>query len=169
MNAGVPEYETAVLAGGCFWGMEEILRKVPGVVGTVVGYTGGSVDFPKYEDVKSGKTGHAEAILITFDPAKLSYGSLLDLFFTMHDPTTPGRQGNDTGSQYRSAVFFTSPAQEKEAAAAMERARSSGLWKKPLVTELTPFGKFWPAEEYHQAYLRKHPGGYTCHYIRTKD
>jgi methionine-S-sulfoxide reductase len=166
MSADSAGYETAVLAGGCFWGMEEILRKVPGVVETVVGYTGGALAEPKYEDVRSGKTGHAEAIRVKFEPARLSYGALLDLFFRMHDPTAPDRQGNDVGSQYRSAVFFTSPAQEKEAAAAVGRAQSSGLWNKPVVTEIKPFNEFWPAEERHQAYLRKHPDGYTCHYIR---
>lgn len=160
--------ETAVLAGGCFWGMEDILRKTPGVAEITVGYTGGSKENPVYEEVKTGRTGHAEAVLIKFDPARLSYGGLLDLFFTMHDPTTPGRQGGDIGSQYRSAIFFIGSAQEKEARAAIARAGNSGLWKAPVVTEAVPFGKFWPAEEYHQDYLVKHPGGYTCHYIRKK-
>jgi methionine-S-sulfoxide reductase len=166
MNADHAGYETAVLAGGCFWGMEEILRKVPGVIETVVGYTGGGLENPKYEDVKSGETGHAEAIQVKFDPVRLSYGALLDLFFSMHDPTTPGRQGNDIGSQYRSAIFFSGQAQQKEAEAAVKRAQSSGLWRKPVVTEITPLKKFWPAEDSHQDYLEKHPGGYTCHYIR---
>jgi len=160
------EYGTAVLAGGCFWGMEDIFRKFPGVVETTVGYTGGRLENPRYEDVRSGKTGHAEAILIKFDPALVSYGALLDLFFSMHDPTTPGRQGGDVGSQYRSAIFFAGPEQEREAAAAIGRAGASGLWKGPVATEIAPLGKFWPAEEYHQEYLRKNPGGYTCHYVR---
>ena len=160
------EYETAVLAGGCFWGMQEILREVPGVTGTTVGYSGGRSENPAYEEVRSGKTGHAEAVMINFDPAIISYGALLDLFFSMHDPTTLGRQGGDVGSQYRSAVFFSGPAQEKEAKAAVARAAGSGLWKVPIVTEIAPLEKFWPAEERHQEYLRKHPGGYTCHYIR---
>lgn len=158
--------ETAILAGGCFWGMEEVIRKIPGVTGARVGYTGGNFENPKYEDVKTGKTGHAESIEIQFDPVKLSYGALLDLFFRMHDPTTPNRQGNDIGAQYRSAIFYLSAEQQKEAAAAVKRAQSSGLWKRPVTTEISPAKKFWPAEEYHQDYLKKHPGGYTCHYIR---
>lgn len=158
--------ETATLAGGCFWGMEEILRALPGVLETKVGYTGGTTENPVYEQVKTGATGHAESIELVFDPEKLSYGALLDLFFKMHDPTTPGRQGNDIGTQYRSAVFYHGEAQRKEAEAAVKRAQASGLWKRPITTELVPAGKFWPAEEYHQDYLKKHPGGYTCHYIR---
>ncbi len=158
--------ETATLAGGCFWGMEDILRKLPGVEGTVVGYTGGHTDNPTYEDVHAGTTGHAESIQLRFDPKKISYGQLLDMFFRMHDPTTPNRQGNDIGTQYRSAIFYHSEAQKLEAEAAVKRARDSGRWKRPITTEIVPAGKFWPAEEYHQDYLQKHPGGYTCHYIR---
>ncbi|MDD2805901.1 MAG: peptide-methionine (S)-S-oxide reductase MsrA [Elusimicrobiales bacterium] len=158
--------ETATLAGGCFWGMEEILRELPGVEDPVVGYTGGSTENPKYEDVKTGATGHAETIQLHFDQAKISYGAILDLFFKMHDPTTPNRQGNDVGSQYRSAIFYHGEAQRAEAEAAVKRAQASGRWKRPITTEVTPAGKFWPAEEYHQDYLKKHPGGYTCHYVR---
>lgn len=158
--------ETAVLAGGCFWGMEEILRAVPGVAETRVGYAGGTTENPKYEDVKGGGTGHAESIEIKFDPAKLAYGALLDMFFRMHDPTTPNRQGNDIGSQYRSAIFYSGPAQKAEAGAAVKRAQASGRWKRPVTTEITPLKTFWPAEDYHQDYLQKHKGGYTCHYIR---
>lgn len=158
--------DTATLAGGCFWGMQEILRAVPGVAATTVGYTGGRTEHPVYEEVKTGATGHAESIEIKFDPAKVSYGAILDMFFKMHDPTTPGRQGNDVGSQYRSAIFYHGEAQKKEAEAAVNRAKTSGLWKKPITTEITPAVKFWPAEAYHQDYLKKHPGGYTCHYIR---
>jgi len=157
---------TATLAGGCFWGMQEILRAVPGVTATAVGYTGGHTEAPKYEEVKTGATGHAESIEIKFDPAKVSYGALLDMFFKMHDPTTPGRQGNDVGSQYRSAIFYHGEAQKKEAEAAVKRAMASGLWRKPITTEIVPAVKFWPAEAYHQDYLKKHPGGYTCHFIR---
>ena len=146
--------------------MEELLRKIPGVIKTEVGYAGGNLEHPKYEDVKTGKTGHAEAIKIQFDPGKLSYGALLDLFFKMHDPTTPNRQGNDIGSQYRSAIFYSGPEQQAEAAAAVKRAQLSGLWKRPIATEIAPARIFWPAEEYHQDYLKKHPGGYTCHYFR---
>ena len=160
---------TAVLAGGCFWGMEEILRKLPGVVSTRVGYTGGKLENPRYEDVKTGKTGHAESIEIVFDPKKLSFREIVDLFFTMHDPTTRDRQGNDIGSQYRSAIFYQNEEQKKVAEAARHEAQKSGLWKNPIVTEIVPAGKFWSAEEEHQAYLQKHPGGYTCHYIRKKN
>ncbi|MBI4350037.1 MAG: peptide-methionine (S)-S-oxide reductase MsrA [Elusimicrobia bacterium] len=161
-----PELETATLAGGCFWGMEEILRALPGMAGAVVGYTGGKTENPKYEDVKTGATGHAESIELKFDPARLAYGAILDMFFKMHDPTTPDRQGNDVGAQYRSAIFYHGEAQKKEAEAAVERARASGRWKRPITTEIVPAARFWPAEEYHQDYLKKHPGGYTCHYIR---
>ncbi len=161
-----PKLETAVLAGGCFWGMEDILRALPGAAETTVGYAGGTLDNPRYDDVKTGRTGHAESIEIKFDPAKLAYGALLDMFFKMHDPTTPNRQGNDVGSQYRSAIFYLNPIQKNEAEAAIRRAQTSGRWKKPIATELVPFKKFWPAEDYHQDYLKKNPGGYTCHYIR---
>jgi methionine-S-sulfoxide reductase len=159
--------ETATLAGGCFWGMQEILRALPGVIKTTVGYSGGKTEHPTYEQVKTGSTGHAETIQIEFDPAKLTYGAILDMFFRMHDPTTPNRQGNDIGSQYRSAIFFHGEAQKKEAEAAVKRAQASGRWKRPITTEVVPAGKFWPAEEYHQDYLKKHPGGYTCHYVRN--
>ena len=161
-----PNLETAILAGGCFWGMEEILRALPGITGTVVGYTGGKTENPKYDEVKTGATGHAESIKIKFDPAKISYGAILDMFFRMHDPTTRGRQGNDVGAQYRSAIFYRGEAQKKEAEAAVKRAQASGRWKKPVTTEIVPAAKFWPAEDYHQDYLKKHPGGYTCHYVR---
>lgn len=165
MNAKT-QLETAILAGGCFWGMEELLRALPGITETVVGYTGGKKDNPKYDEVKTGATGHAESIKIKFDPAKLSYGVILDMFFRMHDPTTRGRQGNDVGTQYRSAIFYRGEAQKKEAEAAVKRAQASGRWKKPITTEIVPAAKFWPAEDYHQDYLKKHPGGYTCHYVR---
>ena len=161
-----PLLETATLAGGCFWGMEEILRGLPGVADPVVGYAGGKTENPKYEEVKTGSTGHAESIQLKFDPAKISYGAILDMFFKMHDPTTPGRQGNDVGTQYRSVIFYHDEAQKKEAKAAVKRAQASGRWRKPITTEIVPAGKFWPAEAYHQDYLKKHPGGYTCHYIR---
>lgn len=160
------QIETAILAGGCFWGMEEILRALPGITGTVVGYTGGKTENPKYDEVKTGATGHAESIKLKFDPAKIPYGAILDMFFRMHDPTTRGRQGNDVGAQYRSAIFYRSEAQKKEAEAAVKRAQASGRWKRPITTEIVPAVKFWPAEDYHQDYLKKHPGGYTCHYIR---
>jgi peptide methionine sulfoxide reductase msrA/msrB len=159
--------EEAVLAGGCFWGMEEILRSVPGVIETTVGYTGGSSPSPKYEQVKTGRTGHAEAIRVLFDPKRLSYQELLqEWFFKMHDPTTQDQQGNDRGSQYRSAIFVTSAKQREVAELAKRQAQQSGLWKRPIVTEIVEAGTFTPAEDYHQKYLEKHPGGYTCHFMR---
>jgi len=159
--------ETAVLAGGCFWGMEEILRKVPGVIETEVGYAGGTTARPTYEDVKTGRTGHAEAIRVVFDPKKLSYAELLEKwFFRMHDPTTANRQGNDVGTQYRSAIFVSSEEQRKTAEAVKKRLNDGGKWKRPIVTEIANAGPFTPAEDYHQDYLEKHPGGYTCHYLR---
>jgi peptide methionine sulfoxide reductase msrA/msrB len=159
--------ETAVLAGGCFWGMEDILRKVPGVLETEVGYSGGATASPTYDQVKTGRTGHAEAIRITFDPKQISYSVLLEhWFFRMHDPTTANRQGNDIGSQYRSAIFYTTPAQKQAAEAVKAKVEASGRWKRPIVTEITPASEFTSAEEYHQDYLEKHPGGYTCHWVR---
>src|SRR5579859_4264729 len=154
--------ETATLAGGCFWGMEDILRKIPGVVSTTVGYTGGTLANPKYPQVKTGTTGHAEAIEIVFDPGKLGYEEILRVFFKMHDPTTQNRQGNDLGSQYRSAIFFHSPAQREAADRVKSEVEQSGKWKRPIVTEIVAAGPFYPAEEYHQDYLEKNPGGYTC-------
>jgi peptide methionine sulfoxide reductase msrA/msrB len=159
--------ETAVLAGGCFWGMEDIIRKIPGVLETEAGYTGGGSAHPTYEDVHTGATGHAEAVRIVFDPKKLSYADLLEKwFFKMHDPTTRNRQGNDLGTQYRSAIFVTSPEQRKVAEAVKARVDKSGKWKKPIVTEIVEAGPFTRAEEYHQKYLEKNPGGYTCHFMR---
>ncbi|HTJ80467.1 MAG TPA: peptide-methionine (S)-S-oxide reductase MsrA, partial [Polyangiaceae bacterium] len=159
--------ETAILAGGCFWGMEEILRQVPGVLETEVGYEGGSTPSPTYEQVKRGNTGHAEALRVVFDPKKLSYEDLLEKwFFKMHDPTTKDRQGNDVGTQYRSAIFVTSPEQRKIAEAVKKRVDASGKWGAPVVTQITEAGPFTPAEDYHQDYLQKHPHGYTCHFMR---
>lgn len=158
--------EIAILAGGCFWGMEELIRQQKGVLETEVGYTGGTVENPTYAKVKTGQTQHAEAIKVVFNPKEMTYASLLDFFFRIHDPTTLNRQGNDVGTQYRSAIFY---ADEKQRVVAEQRklaASQSGLWKKPIVTEIVPASKFYPAEEYHQDYLRKNPGGYTCHYIR---
>jgi peptide methionine sulfoxide reductase msrA/msrB len=159
--------ETAVLAGGCFWGMEELLRQIPGVLETEVGYTGGKTGHPTYDDVRTGATGHAESVRIVFDPSKLSYADLLETwFFRMHDPTTTNRQGNDVGTQYRSAIFVTSPEQRKIAEEVKERVARSGRWKRPLATEIVEAGPFTPAEDYHQKYLEKNPGGYTCHFLR---
>jgi peptide methionine sulfoxide reductase msrA/msrB len=155
------------LAGGCFWGMEELLRKIPGVLETEVGYTGGASQNPTYEDVHLGTTGHAEAVRIVFDPAKLSFEELLEKwFFRMHDPTTKDRQGNDRGSQYRSAIFVTSPEQRKLAEAVKARVDHSGKWRAPVVTQIVDAGVFTLAEGYHQDYLVKNPGGYSCHFMR---
>lgn len=162
------EREVATLAGGCFWGMEEILRQIPGVLATRVGYTGGTLDHPTYEDVHEGTTGHAESVEVTFDPKKLGFEKLLEeYFFRMHDPTTRHRQGNDVGAQYRSAVFYHSDEQRRLAEQVKARVEKSGRWKGPIATEIVPAGPFWAAEEYHQKYLEKNPGGYTCHYMRN--
>lgn len=156
--------ETATLAGGCFWGVEELVRKLPGVVDTTVGYAGGTLDKPRYEDVKNGRTGHAESLQIEFDPSKISYDEILDFFFRLHDPTTANRQGNDAGTQYRSAIFFHDDAQRDAAERAKQRAQPK--WPRPIVTEVVPFTNFYPAEDYHQDYLQRYPNGYTCHYVR---
>jgi len=159
--------ETAILAGGCFWGMQDLLRKIPGVLETEVGYSGGKSAKPTYEDVHDGTTGHAEAIRVVFDPKQLSYEDLLEKwFFRMHDPTTTNRQGNDVGSQYRSAIFVSSAAQRQAAEAVKLRLGKSGKWRAPIVTEIAEAGPFTLAEGYHQDYLQKNPGGYTCHYLR---
>jgi peptide methionine sulfoxide reductase msrA/msrB len=159
--------DSAVLAGGCFWGMQEILRKIPGVLETEVGYAGGHTNNPTYEDVSSGETGHAEAVRIVFDPSKLSYRDLLEkYFFRMHDPTTKNRQHNDVGTQYRSAIFVANSEQRRIAQQVIENVQTSGRWKSPIVTEIDEAGPFTRAEDYHQDYLEKHPNGYTCHYLR---
>ncbi len=158
--------EKAILAGGCFWGMEEIIRAIPGVVATTVGYTGGKTEKPIYLQVKTGETGHAEAIEVEYDPSKLKYETLIEWFFRMHDPTSKDRQGNDIGTQYRSAIFTTSDEQRRVAEQVKARVDQSGAWKKPVVTEIVPAATFYPAEDYHQDYLRKNPGGYTCHFVR---
>ena len=147
--------------------MEELLREIPGVLDTEVGYTGGKTSAPTYEDVKTGRSGHAESVRITFDPKKVSYADLLEnWFFRMHDPTTPDRQGNDRGTQYRSAIFVTSPEQQKVAEEVKARVDASGKWKHPVVTQIVAEGEFTRAEDYHQKYLVKHPGGYSCHFMR---
>jgi methionine-S-sulfoxide reductase len=160
------QQESAVLSGGCFWGVEELLRKLPGVIDTEVGYTGGTLQGPTYDTVKTGITGHAEAIDISYDPIVLSYEKLLDFFFQMHDPTTPNRQGNDIGSQYRSAIFVRTPEERKTAEKVIARENASGRWPRPVVTTIEDFKSFYSAEEYHQDYLQKNPGGYNCHYWR---
>lgn len=158
--------ETALLAGGCFWGMEELLRQLPGVVETEVGYTGGLLPKATYRDVKTGTSGHAESIRVVFDPSRLTYEQLLLEFFRIHDPTTPNRQGNDVGTQYRSEIFYLSEAQRATAEQVKARVDASGKWRRPVVTKISAAGDFWPAEDYHQDYLEKNPGGYTCHFVR---
>ncbi|MDQ7006759.1 MAG: bifunctional methionine sulfoxide reductase B/A protein [Acidobacteriota bacterium] len=167
-SAAAPEtpHEVATLAGGCFWGVEDLLRKLDGVITTEVGYTGGEFENPRYEDVKSGTTGHAEAVQVVFDPSRIRYEEILRYFFRLHDPTTPNRQGNDRGSQYRSAIFVHDEAQRRTAEKVRAEVEASGKWPAPVVTEIVPAGPFYPAEAYHQDYLVKHPGGYTCHYLR---
>jgi peptide methionine sulfoxide reductase msrA/msrB len=156
--------ETALLAGGCFWGMEEIIRKIPGVIETTVGYTGGKLAQPSYDDVSGGATGHAESLQVVFDPRRLEYAELLRYFFRLHDPTTLNRQHNDVGTQYRSAIFYLSDAQRQTAERV--KAEAAKHWDDPIVTEIVAAGPFYPAEDYHQDYLQKNPGGYTCHYLR---
>lgn len=158
--------EVAVLAAGCFWGVEEILRGIAGVIDTEVGYSGGSLENPTYQDVTTGKTGHAEAVRITFDPDVISYESILEYFFRLHDPTTRNRQGNDTGTQYRSAIFYQNDEQKEIALEVKARVEGSGKWPNPVVTEIEPAGPFYAAEHYHQDYLQKNPGGYSCHFLR---
>jgi len=165
--AGERQTEVAVLAGGCFWGVEEILRGVPGVVDTDVGYTGGWLENPTYEDTHDSNSGHAEAIRVTFDPAVLSYEDLLEQwFFKLHDPTTLNRQGNDVGTQYRSAIFPQTPEQKSAAEQVKARVEASGKWRRPITTTIEPASTWYSAEAYHQDYLRKHPGGYSCHFMR---
>lgn len=152
----------AVLAGGCFWGMQDLIRKLPGVAKTRVGYTGGDVPNATYRNHGS----HAEGIEIEFDPAVISYRDLLEFFFQIHDPSTPGRQGNDRGSSYRSAIFYTSDEQLATAQQTIADVNASGLWPGKVVTELAPAGPFWEAEPEHQDYLLRIPNGYTCHFPR---
>lgn len=158
--------ELATLAGGCFWGMEDLIRKLPGIVDTEVGYTGGDTENAVYRDVKTGKSGHAEAIQIKYDSRRISFAEILDFFFRMHDPTTKNRQGNDIGSQYRSAIFYHSDRQKLHAEKMIQLVNQSGNWKAPVVTEVLRFEAFWPAEPEHQDYLENQPNGYTCHYVR---
>jgi peptide-methionine (S)-S-oxide reductase len=157
--------ERAILAGGCFWGMEELFRTVPGVVETRVGYTGGEGE-PVYDQVKTGRTGHAEALEIVFDPAKVSYRHLLEFFFQIHDPTTLNRQGNDRGSQYRSVIFYGDEQQKQTAEAVIAAVDASGQWPGRVVTEVAMAQSFYAAEPEHQGYLARYPQGYTCHFLR---
>lgn len=162
----MPKPEIAILAGGCFWGMQDLIRKLPGVVATRVGYTGGHTSNPVYKDVKTGRTNHAESIRIEYDPAKTSYRALLEFFFQIHDPSTIDRQGNDVGSQYRSAIFFLNQSQKQQAEEIIAEINASGVWPAKVATRLEPAGAFYDAEEAHQDYLEKYPEGYTCHFIR---
>lgn len=154
--------EKAILAGGCFWGVEELIRNLPGVRSTIVGYTGGDVPNATYRN----HGNHAEAISVSFDADTLSYRKLLEFFFQIHDPTTRNRQGNDRGTSYRSAIFYLNEQQKEIAGGLIREMTASKKWPGAIVTEVAPAGDFWDAEEEHRDYLQKHPGGYTCHYIR---
>ena len=154
--------ETAILAGGCFWGMQDVIRRMPGVIATRVGYTGGDVATATYRNHGT----HAEGIEVVFDPAKLSYREILEFFFQIHDPTTLNRQGNDLGLSYRSAIYFTSDAQRQDALRTIADVNASGLWPGKVVTEVQAAGPFWEAEPEHQDYLERLPNGYTCHFPR---
>jgi peptide-methionine (S)-S-oxide reductase len=154
--------KTAYLAGGCFWGLEELFREEKGVLGTTAGYTGGENENPTYEN----HPGHAEALEIIYDTKQTNFENLLDFFFRIHDPTTLNRQGNDIGSSYRSAIFYQNKDEKSVAQKFIEKVNESGRWSSPVVTSIEPLTKFYSAEEYHQDYLRKNPGGYTCHYER---
>ena len=156
--------EKAILAGGCFWGVEELIRNLPGVTDTVVGYTGGDVPNATYRNHGT----HAEAIAVTFDSEVLSYRTLLEFFFQIHNPTTRNRQGNDIGASYRSAIFYADEQQKQTAQELIEEMTASKKWPGPIVTEVVPAGDFWNAEAEHQDYLQKHRNGYTCHYIRPE-
>jgi peptide-methionine (S)-S-oxide reductase len=154
--------ETAILAGGCFWGMQELLRRRPGVLSTRVGYSGGDVANATYRHHGT----HAEAVEVVFDPARISYRELLEFFFQIHDPTTVDRQGNDRGASYRSAIYYSSEAQRQVALDTIADVEASGLWPGRVVTQVEPAGDFWEAEPEHQDYLQRHPTGYTCHWPR---
>jgi peptide-methionine (S)-S-oxide reductase len=156
--------EKAILAGGCFWGMQDLLRNYPGVLATRVGYTGGETPNATYRNHGT----HAEAIEIEFDPTAISYRRLLEFFFQIHDPTTPNRQGNDRGLSYRSAIFYTTEEQRRVAEDTIADVNASGLWPGKVVTEVVPASAFWEAEPEHQDYLERYPNGYTCHFIRPK-
>jgi peptide-methionine (S)-S-oxide reductase len=154
--------ERAILAGGCFWGVQELLRDYPGIISTRVGYSGGEVPNATYRN----HGNHAEAVEIVFDPERITYRRLLEFFFQIHDPTTPNRQGNDRGPSYRSAIFYTTDEQRRVAEETIADVNASGLWPGKVVTEVAPAGDFWEAEPEHQDYLQKYPSGYTCHFIR---
>jgi len=158
----IPGLETAVLAGGCFWGLEDLVRNQPGVVSTRVGYTGGENDYPTYQN----HPGHAEALEVVFDPSETTFRDILAFFFQVHDPSTLNRQGNDIGTSYRSAIFPVTPEQERVARETIADVDASGLWPGKVVTTIEDLGKFWQAEPEHQDYLIRYPNGYTCHFVR---
>jgi len=169
-HAEAPKGEVAILAGGCFWGMENVMRQAPGILSIDVGYAGGKSTSVKYEDVENGKTGHAESVRIIFDPSKISYEDLLlHYYFRGHDPTQLDHHNNDVGPQYRSEIFTTSPEQTRIAEAVKARVDKSGKWGKPIVTRIEAATTFVRAEDYHQDYLMKHPNGYNDHYMRKFD
>jgi methionine-S-sulfoxide reductase len=162
-------FETAYLAGGCYWGMEELFRSLPGVIQTEVGFSGGHIANVGYREVTTGTTGHAETLKIVFDPAVTTYRDLLFEFFRIHNPTKANQQGNDIGTQYRSAIFYGSEAQKETALNVITQVDKSNAWQAPIVTEVRPFQSFYPAEDKHQKYLMKVPDGYTCHFRRDFD
>ncbi len=165
-SMGSQHTEIAVVAGGCFWGVEHLLRELEGVVDTEVGYAGGSTANPTYREVCTGRTGHAEAVRVAFDPSAVAYADVLRHFFRLHDPTTVNRQHNDVGTQYRSAIFVENEEQRRIAEQVMAEEDRSGRWQRPVVTEIADGVRFWPAEAEHQDYLVKNPGGYNCHFLR---
>ncbi len=167
-SKSVKNFEKAILAGGCFWGMEHLFSKLDGVIDVVNGYSGGNIKNPTYQLVSTGITGHAESIEITFDPKKISYEEILRFFFKIHDPTQINRQQNDIGTQYRSVIFYLNDQQKQIAQDLVNKANKSGVFEKPIATQITKFNGFYKAEEYHQNYLNKNPNGYTCHSIRSK-
>lgn len=157
--------ETATLAGGCFWCLEAVFLELKGVKQVVSGYTGGSVKDPSYHEVCTGSTGHAEAVQVTFDPQEISFREILQIFFTIHDPTTPNRQGADVGTQYRSAIFYHAEEQKKSAEDAIREISDAGVWDNPIVTEIAPLQEFYPAEEYHQSYFEQHREQRYCQLV----
>jgi len=159
------EQQVATLAGGCFWCLEAVFEQVPGVLGVVSGYIGGTLAKPDYEAVCGGETGHAEAVRIEFDPGRISFGQLLEIFFSIHDPTTLNRQGNDVGTQYRSAIFYHNEGQRIEAEALIASLDAQHIWPEPVVTEVIPAVEFYPAEDYHQHYYAQHPEQGYCQFV----
>jgi peptide-methionine (S)-S-oxide reductase len=166
MNSNPPNlFEVATLAGGCFWCLEAVYTQLKGVVKSVSGYSGGTIHNPSYQEVCSGTTGHAEVVQVTFDPQQISFKELLEVFFTIHDPTTLNRQGNDIGTQYRSAIFYHNPEQKAIAGQVISEIEAARIWDRPIVTEILPFTAFYPAEEYHQDYFKNNPLQGYCRVI----